>query len=207
MVRGSWDTTSLGKRVHLDDIWGLNNDRVYCCGMHGVLLTRVAGSWNRADGLQGDLIKVRGLAEDDLYVLGERGAIFHFDGSRWAAIDSPTKKKLVHLLCVSKDIVYACGRSGAIFRMTRNRWEQVSGCESSLYSLAHFRDRIFVGAGNEGILEVRGAEVISFRKDVVAYGLEVIGDRLLAFGKTQISQFDGQRWSQESLNFGSLIGE
>jgi len=206
-VQDTWNMTNLGERVFLNNIWGLNDDHVYCCGMDGVLLARVGGAWSRAEGLRGDLIRIGGTAENDLYILGEKGTIFHFNGSRWSALDSPTNRKLVYLLCVSKDLVYVCGRSGTLFRGSGNRWEQVRGYDSNLYSLVQFKNRIFVGAGLEGVLEVHGNEVVPFRKDTVAYGLQVIGDRLFAFGDTRMDEFDGQLWSRESFNFGSVIGQ
>jgi hypothetical protein len=202
-----WATTNLGEHVYLNNIWGLDDDRIYCCGMDSAFLKKATGSWEFLnDGLRGDLTRVGGSDDDNLYVLGERGSIYHFDGSRWSAMDSPTNRKLLYLSCRSRRVTYVCGRNGTLFRRSGDVWEQLRGGDVNLYSLAHFRDKTFIGAGVEGILELRDDEAVLLRKDLAAYGLQVIGERLYVFGNTHVEHYDGQLWIGEDFNFESVIG-
>jgi hypothetical protein len=201
-----WATMNVGKRVYLNNVWGLDDDRIYCCGLERAFLKKAAASWDFAnDGLQGDLTRVGGSDADNLYVLGERGAIYHFDGSRWSAMDSPTNRKLLYLSCPSREVTYVCGRNGTLFRRSGDVWEQLNAGGVNLYSLAHFRDKMFFGAGVEGIFELRDDEAVVFRSDLVAYGLQVIGDSLFVFGNTHVEQYDGRLWSGEDFNFEPVV--
>lgn len=205
LAEGAWTTTRPDGRLYLNNVWGLNDQSVYICGMDGVFLRKRGTSWERSDGPpKGDLTRVGGTSEDDLYVLGPRGTMFHFDGALWSAVESPTNRKLLNLFCASKNDVYVCGRSGTLFHGSPNKWQQMEVSEATLHSVIWFRDTVFVGAGVEGLLQLRRAEVIS-SPSTVAYGLQLIGQSLFAFGNTQISEYDGNRWSGETLDFATIV--
>lgn len=201
-----WKVLDLGKHFSFNHIWGADEDLIYCCGLEAVVFRKVNNRWERFDnGLKGDLRLIGGTSPNDLYILGKKGQIFHYDGIRWSDTGSPTNYALVSILCVSEDEVYLAGRRGMFFRGSWKGWKQFGGVEFNLYALAKYHGTILVGAGLEGILVFDGKELVIFDKNVLAYGLQVIEDRLFAFGERTLQEFDGKKWHRADLDFAGAI--
>jgi hypothetical protein len=65
------------------------------------------------------LTSVSGTRADDVWAVGARGAIVHFDGSRWTSITSPTNKALRAVFAASADDVWAVGAGGTVVHGAR----------------------------------------------------------------------------------------
>ncbi|MEZ4250465.1 MAG: hypothetical protein R3B99_19710 [Polyangiales bacterium] len=99
-VEGAEGTTLYG-------IWEGTNERFAVGGdvlrdeARGVLLRRDAsGAWApdprvASEHLEGALFKVWGRADDDVWVVGERGMVLHFDGTEWTRVASPVRTRLL----------------------------------------------------------------------------------------------------------------
>lgn len=203
---GHWEKTSIPGEPTLNGVWGYGNDVVYCCGLHGVVLEKRKNSWIHQDiELDEPLQVIGGVGADDLYALGYRGKMFHFNGRDWTRLESPTNYQLVAILCRSHDEVYIVGRKGTAFRGALNAWEVLEGGESNFYSLAHYNEKIFIGAGLNGVLNVEGNRIVPFNEGVLAKGMQVVGDKLFAYGKNILEEFDGVRWSRREFDFEELL--
>jgi hypothetical protein len=99
-VEGAEGTTLYG-------VWEGTNERFAVGGdvlreeARGVLLRRDAsGGWApdprvASEHLEGALFKVWGRADDDVWVVGERGLVLHFDGTDWTRVASPVRTRLL----------------------------------------------------------------------------------------------------------------
>jgi hypothetical protein len=201
-----WQVTEIGKKCTFNDVWGLDEQHVYCCGLRGVLFEKSGDRWRRVDiGSDEALVRIRGTSPQNLYILGKRGKIFHYDGATFSEVDSPTNFQLLNVLCVSEDEVYVCGRKGVCFRGSRQGWERIDGTEFNLYSLASYEGKILVGAGKEGVLSVDGSSLVAFAT-VPADGLQIIGDRLFAFASSSLHEFNGTEWTSTEFDFETVLG-
>lgn len=68
--------------------------------------------------------KVQGLAADDVWMVGQRGRILHYDGAQLAETPTPTPLPLIALHGRSKDELYAVGgvADGVILRWNGQQW-------------------------------------------------------------------------------------
>jgi hypothetical protein len=57
----------------------------------------------------GPLRQMWGTSSNDLFVVGDRGTIIHFDGTNWTKFPKVTEKKLQSIWGTSSNDVYACG--------------------------------------------------------------------------------------------------
>lgn len=202
----TWQQVELGKRYTTQYLWGLNNNIIYCCGLRGALFRKEGKGWERVVTRQrGDFYKIGGAASDDLYLLGENGKMLHYDGRNWSKVSSPTNYQLYSVLCLSNTEVYVCGENGIVFRGSWRTWERIEGVEYDLYSLAFYRDKIFIAGDSEGVFVIEANSVVPFQRDVSAAQLQVIGDRLFAYGENILYDFDGIRWSRREFDFEELL--
>lgn len=203
---GVWRMVELGKRYTTQYIWGLDDETIYCCGLKGALFRKQGVEWVRVVTKQrGDFYKIGGAASDDLYLLGENGKMIHYDGHSWSKINSPTNYQLYSILCLSATEVYVCGENGIVFRGSWESWERIEGVEYDLYSLASYRGRVYIAGDSEGLFFVEDNTVTPFQRDVLATQLQVIGDRLFAYGDNILHEFDGVNWSRREFDFETLL--
>jgi len=201
-----WQVIEIGKKYTFNDIWGLDEQHVYCCGLHGAFFQKSGDGWRMVDISSDEALDcIHGTSPQDLYILGRHGRIFHYDGTMFSEVDSPTNFELVSVLCMSADKVYLCGRKGVCFRGARQGWERIDGADFNLYSLASYEGKILVGAGKEGILSIEGSVLAPFAA-VPAYGLQVIEDRLFAFGSCSLHEFNGTEWTSAEFDFETVLG-
>ena len=133
---GSWSTESTTVTQDLWGVWGTRRDALWAVGGNGrsegqaTLLRRDGSGWRRVPtpGLSrpnvNAFFKVWGAADDDVYVVGQQGAILHFDGTGWAEIPSGTGEDLISLWGTGPDrIVVVGGRNnGQVVTFDGNTW-------------------------------------------------------------------------------------
>lgn len=97
------------------------------------------------------LFDVLGTAADNVYACGNKGAMFHFNGTAWSYVDMGTTRPITKLY--QKDgVMYAVGHGGLIWRNTGAQWTAMtSGTSKDLYGIGSFDDEIYA-CGAEGTL-------------------------------------------------------
>ena len=131
----------------LEDIWG-GAAAMVTAGEFGTILN---GSFTSAAELDVALRSVSGSSDSDIYVAGEAGAIFHFDGTAWSAMDSGTTQWLNGIWSGSPSFAVAVGENGAIVRFDGSGWSAMdSGTGQTLNGVCGFSatDLYAVGGGS-----------------------------------------------------------
>ncbi len=97
------------------------------------------------------LFDVHGTGPSDIYAAGNKGVMFHFDGSSWNLMDSGTSNPIV-TLWENNGTMYAVGHGGNILRNTGGSWSSMdSGTGNDLYGIGEFQDALYA-CGAEGTL-------------------------------------------------------
>jgi hypothetical protein len=180
--------------------------RVYACGMSGQVLVRDRPGWTHMDdGLLGeeglDLEDIDGTGPDDLYVVGMRGAICHFDGRAWDRLDSPTNRPLSNVRCLSREEVYICGNNGLFFRGNARGWTDLTDpdVESNFYGMTPYQGKIYL-AHATGLFAHDGTalEAVDFQLDgpVGCHRVHANDGVLWSFGIDDLVYFDGAKWAR-----------
>ncbi|MDD5718406.1 MAG: hypothetical protein PHQ53_01805 [Candidatus Krumholzibacteria bacterium] len=93
-----------------------------------------------------------GMDADDMWAVGNRGAIIHFDGQQVSRFEAETGNDLVAIHGLARDDIWAVTRSGDVLRWDGRRWllkhpvRSESGGSPSVYSVwCMVPDQIYVG--------------------------------------------------------------
>lgn len=150
------------------------------------------------------LNSIDGFAEDDLYAVGWKGEIWHYDGSRWSRFESPEKLALQKVVCTPDGHVYALGQRGVIIRGRADQWDVVDQDETvdDFWGACWFQDRLYATTANG--LFVLNDDKLS-RVDVglptsradCFYRLSSTGDCIWSLGeKMLLRSTDGVVWDE-----------
>jgi hypothetical protein len=144
---------------------------------------------------------VDGFSESDVYAVGWRGEIWHWDGKKWHQLPSPTNLVLVDVCCAGDGTVYACGREGLLLKGRDQTWEVVEppGTPQDLWGLAWFDGRLYLSTfyalytlGKNGLEAVdTGAE-----KAKTFHRLSADDGVLWSIGAKDVLAFDGKTWTR-----------
>ena len=129
ITRGDWGTNIVhwnGNQwedydyfeADLNGMFGLDSNNIWAVGetLHGqigeALIAHYDGStWKtvHVDYENPYLMGVWASAPDDVFAVGDRGTILHYDGNAWTKMDSLTDKQLRDVWGFAHNDVYACG--------------------------------------------------------------------------------------------------
>jgi photosystem II stability/assembly factor-like uncharacterized protein len=112
-------------------------------------------NWHILDsGLPYDLHDIWGAAADDIYAVGERGLILHYDGSAWTPIGAtPTIQTLNAVWGAGPNDVFAVGDWGVILHYNGKTWRaQESGVTGHLWDVWGFDGQDVYAVGMDGII-------------------------------------------------------
>jgi hypothetical protein len=174
--------------------------------------SRGPGVWRRLDAgvvLPAPSAEVRGFnsidgfSEEDIYAGGWQGEVWHYNGQRWRAVDSPTDLKLERVVCGEDGNTYAVGQVGVILRGRGEQWNAIPHEETreQFWGAEWYRDRLWL-ATQSGVfvltaedtlkpVEFGLAEPPSCRWLAAGYGvLWSIGANHLLYTR------DGVQWTQ-----------
>jgi len=72
----------------------------------------------------------------DLWAVGQRGTVLHFDGTDWRLEETPTKHALFGVWAEDRKNAWAVGEAGEIIHWDGARWtESPSGTTSDLHGI------------------------------------------------------------------------
>lgn len=188
--------------------------KVYACGMQRQVYRRddrekwVDIASEIRPQKKGEVVGFEGIdgySAKDIYAAGWDGEIWHYNGTKWSQIASPTNDILTAVCCAGDGFVYACGRRGLLIRGRDDKWEVLSkpgSVPADLWSLCWFQDRLYASSGRYvfsydkesgyGVMEM-GTE-----DDPVntAYRLSARDGVMWSLGAKDVMSYDGKKWTR-----------
>jgi hypothetical protein len=179
--------------------------KAYAVGTRGMVY-RFDGkaAWTRIDdGVPDsfDAQAIAGFAEDDIYAVGFRGALMHYNGRTWTERSLPTNMNLSAVLCAGDGNVYVAGHRGELIRGRDDTWHSV-GSEAvteDIWGLAWFGESLYASTFRQVLRQVGSQlEIVDFGSDRprACYHLSAGKDVLWSIGETDVMSFDGKAWKR-----------
>ena len=94
-------------------------------------------SWQLSQPQTNTLLGIWGIAENDVFAVGDKGTILHYDGATWSVMESGTTVDLRGVWGTSATNVYAVGyEGGTILHYDGLEWSTInSGTTNTLYNI------------------------------------------------------------------------
>lgn len=199
--RGTWSVLDLDCPEGIMRIWAASEDEIFGAGAAGEKIRIV----RRTPEIDQDKKKrclngVHGTSGSHVIIVGDKGAIFRFDGKKWTDVVSPTNYNLLAVLCRSKKEVYVGGARGKAFRSDGEDWEAINCPPVMLYEFAWFQDKLWAAAGEDGVLEL-GKDGFESAKKLNVFRIKAAAGLLFTFGGNEVTVFDGNEWSGADIDF------
>ncbi len=111
--------------------------------------------WRQVDGLAagpGDVFWTAWASEQDVFVAGDEGAIFHFDGHVWERFAAPAPVPIHAIFGPSRDRLHAVGWMGAVLAFDGEGWQKERGCiigDDGKYAAAEENTPLFDLTGDD----------------------------------------------------------
>ncbi|MBN2530753.1 MAG: hypothetical protein JXR76_30480 [Deltaproteobacteria bacterium] len=197
---GKWEVVNLGCPNGLNGVWAAENNDIFSVGVGGERIhLHELELTNSIDIEKRELRNIHGSSRQNVFVVGDSGAVSRFNGKEWIDLKVGTKHALFAVLCVSDKEVYIGGAHGMVFRWNGENFEWMGAdpetpeAEITIYSLAIYQNKLYAAAGGDGVYVIgdNGLEKI---KDVTFYNLNVIGDFMFGVGNRLVARFDGAGW-------------
>jgi hypothetical protein len=151
---------------------------------------------------KGGFEAIHGTSEKDLYAVGWKGEIWHYDGKKWESIDSPTNKILTGVCCAGDGNVYVCGKDGILLRGKGSRWELIDHdeTEEDFWDLEWFKGQLYASTMSF-VYNLKGKSLVINDMDEnpasSCYHLSATKDQLLwSVGAKDIMVCDGRKWTK-----------
>jgi hypothetical protein len=192
-------------------------EHFYVCGYRGQVYRREASGWVHIDKqiLQkppdisnindpnellavftksmeetASLVDINGLDEKSIYVAGSNGYMAFFDGASWKVLPKATAAHLNCVLPLPDGTVWVAGSQGTLLKgNVQSGFSAVvrKSLDTDFYSLAMFKERLFIGAG-DGIYELveNGPQKL------------LISGKHMLDGVTSVEAKDGVLWALAS---------
>ena len=145
---------------------------------------------------------VDGFSEQDMYLAGLQGDVWHYDGSEFKQCDFPSNEWLANVCCASDGFVYIGGRMGRLWKGKGDTWELISEAEFGVFwnDIVSFDNRLFLGS-DYGLWELKDNEIVTAEvpsEVILCSGeLSVCPEKklLLTAGNNGASMYDGKEWT------------
>jgi hypothetical protein len=177
---------------------------VFACGWAGQVLLRRRTTWEQLElgtkGEQPNFMAIDGFAEDDVYAVGLQGVIWHYDGKRWRASESPTPHALYDVRCLGKDELVVCGADGGVFRGKGRRLRAIGDptFEGTCWAVEAFEGRLYVTRAHDGLAVLERGRwkrvKLNAKQKRTTHRLSASPEALYSFGQADIVKFDGRAW-------------
>ncbi len=151
--------------------------------------------------------RINGPNEREVYAVGQRGAIFFWDGQAVRRLDSPTTATLIDVCVEADDVIWICGGDGTLLRGNhRTGFALCPGTRgTSLFQrMTLFDGRLYLAAGGgdpSGLFAYDGAKLTRVRTGLrpTIAAPHLVGSAhgaLWAASVKDILRFDGTRWER-----------
>lgn len=198
--------TGHGRYGYLNKIVTINED-LYVCGYRRQVYRRANNIWKPIDNDIRASLSIRGVGffsmdgtgANNIYAVGRKGEVFHFDGKRWTNCDVPTNVALESVKCDSSEMTYICGGKGTILYGNRNSWNvvQYPDFDDTFWSVTVFKGIPYF-AHMGGIVRLINGDLEEVDMNSIndSYHIQAIDDKLWSIGQHRIASFDGNQWEE-----------
>ena len=179
--------------------------KAYAVGFEGMVyrlddLTK----WTRIDE---DLLRIfdieaiHGFDAADIYAVGYRGELWHFNSKTWTKHELPTNAYLTTVKCTGDGTVYIAGHGGILIRGREHMWEIIDHKETidDLWDLEWFEGELYISTmSNVYQLKKDGLELVNFGDNPPksCYQLSSAKGVMWSIGEKDIMSFDGKKWTR-----------
>ncbi|MGC4122176.1 MAG: hypothetical protein QM765_47870 [Myxococcales bacterium] len=161
--------------------------------------TCISSRWREWDRVQGQLKGLWGTTTGELFAVGKKGALRHFDGQAWSAMASPTTKDLLAVWGSGPSDVFAVGEGGTLLRYDGKAWRlETVPTTATLYSVTGCSaTNVLVGSEAGMILRFDGT---SWRLEAVPgstsklTSLACAGDEAWAIDEVRLRHYARGTW-------------
>jgi hypothetical protein len=189
----------------------LIEDRLFAVGTQNIVVSQTGGTWTRIDqgifapvGATVDrgLNAVSGFSVHDVYAVGFAGAILHWDGVVWTALESPTNIDLLSVYCATGEQVVVGAGGGIVLVGNKDLgWRDITDpavTTQLVEAIVEFQGTVYLGTPdhllklNAGVLErvaTPAGQALSF------LSLDTADGALWAAGDESVARFDGVSWT------------
>lgn len=142
---------------------------------------------------------IDGKGNDDIYAVGSKGAIWHFDGKEWSQEHVPTNSNFTSVVHAPDGSVYIAGHAGTLIMGSKGRWEllEQENVREDIWGLAWFSGKLFVSTFL-GVYQLAGARLVPIDfgniQPTTTYKLTSTKELLWSIGENDIVAFDGHDW-------------
>lgn len=200
---GNWHVSQTSEKSMLSSVWGLDDQNIYTTG-EGFILCLENEKWVYATRDHNNYIdRLRGVSNDDLYAVGRRGLMLHFDGKSWNRIDVPTNMDLNAIHPIDSDNVYVVGAEGIVLVGSKNCWKVLNFGEIDFVDVMAYQGNIYIAATEKGVFRLSNDDLIPLRNDIRATRLTADGSVLCVAGGLSINTFDGKGWESYTYSLQS----
>lgn len=183
-------------------------DHLYVCGFCRQVYRFENNNWVHCDSgilapakeIEFNLMSIDGTSENDIYVVGWKGEIFHYNGASWKKFEIQTNLNINRVRCVNRDLIYACGDKGIFIKGSGSSWEVFKSPEvnEDLWGLEVFKDTPYISS-LKGLYKFDGYDLIpvetGLKPKIDGYRLHANDDILWSFGNRSLAFFDGKIWT------------
>lgn len=145
---------------------------------------------------------IDGFSEEDVYAVGWEGEIWHFDGTIWTRMASPTNLALYGIVCAQDGLVYICGQLGLLLRGRFSEWHIIDQelTEEDLWSIVEFNDTMFISSQHFLYQldddELTAVDMAGAEPPLTCYKLSTSKEMMWSIGAKDLVAFDGNRWDK-----------
>lgn len=202
----------LGKLGYLRAIREIG-DSLFACGYNDQVYQRKDGQWISLTMLplrHRDVLKeepgmfesIDGFSEQNVYTVGLRGQVFHWNGAAWRQIEVNTDEGLNCVRCYGTDEVWIAGDNGTLLKGNAMAgFKDVSAYTDNMaiYSLAKFQGQVYLGT-REGLHVYDGQSIqevdSGLDPEIDTYTVDAVEGALWSVGSKDIVTFDGHTWTR-----------
>lgn len=160
--------------------------------------------WARIDdGLPDsfEIDAIHGFEAADIYTVGLKGELWHYNGEEWAKRELPTDVNLNAVKCAGDGRVYVGGQGGVLIRGRDAAWEILEHEETKddIWDIEWFEGQLYLSTMHSVYrLNKEELEAVDFGKDPPksCYQLSAAKGVMWSNGEYDIMSFDGRTWTR-----------
>lgn len=154
-----------------------------------------------------------GFNANDMYAVGGKGDVWHFNGEKWKQCPFPTNTVLETVACGDDGQVYISDQKGCVWAGRENRWKQIADADFNWghqpTDSAWFKGRLYLGSqeclyvlSDKKLVPLHDLDETSPKTgDCGRVDVSPDGNFMLTAGSQGASLYDGEKWTKLFSSF------